>query len=502
MPHVVLLPILVPLATAIAAIFARKQRRAQRLISVCGAVALFGAAFALLATVRQEGIQTLQVGNWPAPFGITLVADLFSAIMVAVAGLMGLAVIVYSLKSADIEHEEIGYHPLLHILLLGVCGSFVTGDLFNLYVWFEVMLIASFVLLAIGGQRGQMEGAIKYVALNLIASSFLLAAIGILYGVAGTLNMADLARYLQTVPHSGLVNVLATLFLVALGIKSAVFPLFFWLPASYHTPPVAVSTIFSALLTKVGVYVLVRIFTLLFIHDVDYSHNLILVIAGLTMVAGVLGAVAQQEFRRLLSFHIISQIGYLLMGLGINTPLAIAGTVFFMVHVIIAKSALFLVSGLVRRLTGQYDLKKLGGLYQSHPGVSAMFLAPALSLAGIPPLSGFWAKLILVRAGLETGNYAIVVVALLVSLLTLFSMMKIWAEVFWKERPAPPAAFPYALAKDTRGWQLLLAPIVLLAALTVVIGLAAEPLFNLSMQAAEQLLNPAEYIQAVLKRAS
>ena len=498
MQQVVLLPILIPLATAIAAIFARKRRTAQRLISVCGAAALLGAGMVLLATVRREGIRTLQVGDWPAPFGITLAADLFSAMMVVVAGLMGLAVGVYSLESTDIEHEEIGFHPLLHVLLLGVCGSFITGDLFNLYVWFEVMLISSFVLLALGGHRGQMEGAIKYVALNLIASSFLLAAIGILYGVAGTLNMADLARYMRATPHSGLITVLATLFLVAFGIKSAVFPLFFWLPASYHTPPVAVSAIFAGLLTKVGVYVLIRVFTLLFIQDVDYSHNLILVIAGLTMVTGVLGAVAQQEFRRLLSFHIISQIGYLLMGLGINTPLAIAGTVFFMIHVIMAKSALFLVSGLVHRITGHYDLKKLGGLYQSHPGMAAMFLVPALSLAGIPPLSGFWAKLILVRAGLETGNYTIVAAALLVSLLTLFSMMKIWAEVFWKEMPGISHHFPGVLAEGTGGRMLLLAPTVLLAALTVLMGGAAEPLFNLSMQAAEQLLNPAGYIEAVL----
>ena len=498
MPNIVLLPILIPLATAIAAIFVRNRRRPQRVISVCGAAALFAAAAVLLTTVWRDGIQTLQVGNWPAPFGITLVADLFSAMMVTVTGFIGLVVVVYSLEHTDIKHEAIGYHPLLHVLLLGVCGSFITGDLFNLYVWFEVMLISSFVLLALGGRRKEMEGAIKYVALNLLASSFLLAAIGILYGLAGTLNMADLARHLQTTPHSGLITVLAMLFLVAFGIKSAIFPLFFWLPASYHTPPVAVSTLFSALLTKVGVYVLIRIFTLLFIQDEDYSHNLILVISGLTMVTGVLGAVAQHEFRRLLSFHIVSQIGYLFMGLAINTPLAIAGTVFFMVHVIMAKSALFLVSGLVHRITGLYDLKKLGGLYASHPGIAIMFLLPALSLAGIPPLSGFWGKLILIRAGLETGNYAIVATALLVSILTLFSMTKIWAEVFWKEPPDKSAIAHSFLAKSPEKRLLLVVPTACVVMLTVAMGLAAEPLFNLSMQAAEQLLNPAAYIEAVL----
>lgn len=498
MRTLVILPILIPLATAIAAIFARKRRRAQRVISVCGAAALLGAALLLLTAVWRDGILTMQVGDWPAPFGITLAADLFSSLMVVMAGVIGLAVIVYSLESADIRHEEIGYHPLLHILLLGVCGSFITGDLFNLYVWFEVMLIASFVLLGLGGRRGQMEGAIKYVALNLIASSFLLAAIGILYGVAGTLNMADLARYLRVAPHSGLTTVLATLFLVAFGIKSAVFPMFFWLPASYHTPPVAVSAIFAGLLTKVGVYVLIRMFTLLFIQDLDYSHNLILTLSGLTMVTGAFGAVAQNEFRRILSFLIICEIGYLLMGLGLHTQLAIAGTLFFMVHVMLVKSALFLVSGLVIRIYGTCELEKLGGLYHGNPMVAVLFLLPALSLAGIPPLSGFWAKLVLVAAGLNTGQYEIIAVALGVSMLVLYAMMRIWNEAFWKNPPLHHGLTGGAVSAAAGSRLLLLAPTVLLVALTMVIALAAEPLFGLSLRAAGQLLDPAGYIEAVL----
>lgn len=231
------LPLIIPLATAVAGLFAWNRRELQRLLGVCGTTALLGAGVALLTIVQRQGVVSVQAGNWPAPFGITLVADLFSAVMVVVAGAMGLAVAVYSLASADIEHESLGYHPLMQVLLLGVCGSLLTGDLFNLYVWFEVMLIASFVLLALGGRRQQMEGAIKYVALNLIASAFFLAGIGILYGVAGTLNMADLARQLRAVPHGGTVPVIAALLFAAFGIKSAVFPLFFWLPASYHTLP-------------------------------------------------------------------------------------------------------------------------------------------------------------------------------------------------------------------------------------------------------------------------
>lgn len=494
------LPLIIPLATAVAGLLAWNRRGVQRLLGICGTMALLGAGVALLAIVQRQGVVSVQAGNWPAPFGITLVADLFSAVMVVVAGAMGLAVAVYSLASADIEHESLGYHPLMQVLLLGVCGSLLTGDLFNLYVWFEVMLIASFVLLALGGRREQMEGAIKYVALNLIASAFFLAGIGILYGMAGTLNMADLARQLREVPHGGTVPVIAALLFAAFGIKSAVFPLFFWLPASYHTPPVAVTTIFSALLTKVGVYVLVRIFTLIFVQEAEAGQALILAAAGLTMVTGVLGAVAQHEMRRLLSFHIVSQIGYLVMGLGLLTPLALAGTVFFMVHVIAAKSALFLVTGIVKRLTGTTELGELGGLYEGRPLVGMLFLVPAMALAGIPPLSGFWAKLALVRAGLLEGRYVVVAAALAVSILTLFSMTKIWAEAFWKDRPVPPGE-PRVLYHPHvagRAWLLLGMPALLLALTTVVMGVGAEPVFRLSLAAADQLLNPDLYIAAVL----
>jgi multicomponent Na+:H+ antiporter subunit D len=497
---IIVLPILIPLLTAVASLLAWKWRRVQRGLGVVGAAALLVAGLQLLRAVQQEGIQAARMGNWPAPFGITLVADLFSAIMVALAGLMGLAVIIYSLVSMDKQRESFGYYPLLHILLMGVCGAFITGDMFNLYVWFEVMLIASFVLLALGGERAQLEGAIKYVTLNLISSAIFLAAVGILYGAAGTLNMADLARQLNAVPHPGLTTTLAMLFLVAFGIKAAIFPLFFWLPASYHTPPVAVSAIFAGLLTKVGVYALIRVFTLLFVQEVSFTHNLILIIAGLTMVTGVLGAAAQNEIRRILSFHIVSQIGYMIMGLGLFTPLAVAGSVFYITHHIIVKTNLFLIGGLAHRLQGTSQLKESGGLYRRYPFVAVLFLIPALSLAGIPPLSGFWAKFTLVKAGLEIKQYAIVITALAVGLLTLFSMTKIWTEAFWKEksetsqRESAPAAEPLPPGVSF----LYHLPIVTLALLTLAIGLFAEPIFALAQQAAEQLLNPAEYIEAVL----
>ncbi len=499
------LSLIIPLSTAIALLFVRQWPRLQAGLSVVGGAVHLGAGVALLTEVWRSGVVAVQIGNWPAPFGITLVADLFSGLMVALASLMGLLVAGYSLAQLEPDEQRLDYHPLLHLLVMGVCGAFLTGDIFNLYVWLEILLITSFVLLVLGGGKAQLEGAVKYVMLNLLASILFLMAVGLLYGLAGTLNFADLAGRLAGAPP-GLVTAVAILFLVAFGIKAGLFPLFFWLPASYHTLPAGTLALFAGLLTKVGIYALMRVFTMLFTYDPTLTQNLLLVIAGLTMVTGVLGAVAQMELRKLLAFHIISQIGYLLMGLALFSVNALAATIFFLAHVILAKSALFLIGGVIYRLYGTYDLKKLGGVYADRPGLAAIFLIAALSLAGLPPFSGFWAKFALVRAGLEQEQYLIVGVSLLVSLLTLFSMTKIWAEVFWKDRPeaaeaSPPdlSASPPLLRPTGRAaWVAQLAPIGAMTVLLLALGLLAEPLVGFSLQAAEQLLNPVDYIQAVL----
>lgn len=485
------LPILLPLVTAAVCLALFRRPDWQRRVSLAGACAHLAASGALLAMIHRHGIHAVQMGNWPAPFGITMVSDLFSAVMLVITGLMGVSVAVYSLGFIDHGRERFGYYPLFHLLLLGVSGSFLTGDLFNLYVWFEVMLISSFALLALGGEPAQIEGSIKYVTLSLVASMLLLASVGLMYGLTGSLNMAALAIKFGELPHNGLTSMLPMLFLVAFGLKAAVFPLFFWLPASYHTCPVPVSAIFAGLLTKVGVYVLVRTFTLIFVHDISYTHRLILIVSVLTMITGVLGALAQHEFRRILSFHIVSQIGYMTLGLALYSPLAVAGSIFYIVHHIIVKTNLFLVSGVARLLGGSFELKDLGGLHALRPALGVLFLIPALSLAGLPPLSGFFAKLALVQAALGQEEYVAAATALAVSLLTLLSMTKIWNEAFWK--PAPQE-----LRGEMRSSRALLFPIAALAGVTVAIGLFAGPLFELSQEAARQLLDREVYIKAVL----
>lgn len=488
-------PILIPLLTAIVAMLMRKSPSGQQAVSLLGSLALLVASIALFSAVWRDGVQVVNMGNWDAPFGITFAVDLLGAVMVLIAAITMTAVAVYAIGSLDETRKKYYFHPLYHLLIMGVCGSFVTGDLFNLYVWFEVLLISSFSLLVLGNEREQIKGAVVYVMLNLVGSATFLIAVGMLYGLTGTLNMADLAVKVPLVAAEspGLVTAVSMLLMIAFGAKAAVFPLFFWLPTSYHTPPIAISAIFAGLLTKVGVYTLVRTFTLFFVHDVSTTHTILLWISGITMVTGVLGAASQSDTRKILSYHIISQIGYMIMGLALFTPLAIVGSVFYIVHHIIVKTNLFLVAGVGERLTGSFDLAKTGGLYKDHPWLAVLFFIPAFSLAGFPPLSGFWAKLILIKAGLDVGQYVIVAVALVVGLLTAFSMTKIWAGAFWKPLPEGATHTP-----RPAGLALMMSPILVLALMTMVIGLGAEAFFVFAERAAATLIDPAAYIEAVL----
>jgi len=288
------------------------------------------------------------------------------------------------------------------------------------------------------------------------------------------------------------VTVVAMLFLVSFGIKAALFPLFFWLPASYHTPPAAVSAFFAGLLTKVGVYALIRVFTLLFTQDVGFTHGLLLWAAGLTMVSGVLAAAIQTDFRKILSFHIISQIGYMIMGLALFTPLALIGAVFYIVHHIIVKANLFLVSGAANQLQGTFNLKKLKGLYAAHPVMAVLFLIPAFSLAGFPPLSGFWAKLILAKAGIEAGAYWIVAVAMAVGLFTMYSMSKVWVNAF-----LPGTDEDVDAERTPTAVRVMYLPIGALAAATIFISVFAGPVYEVAERSADELMNSSAYIEAV-----
>lgn len=493
MNNIVILPILLPLIVGVVLLLFANNLKVQRVISGITMFLLLGLSLYLAHIVYYGGIHALELGNWQAPFGIVLVADLFASLMVILSSIVGVACLFFGFQTLSEKRQKGYFYPFYFFLLTGVNGAFLTGDIFNLFVFFEVMLISSYILIVHGGTKYQLRESLKYVLINIFASGLFIVAVAYLYAVTGTLNMADLSVKVAALEQQGVLNVIAILFLLVFGMKGALFPLYFWLPKSYYGPPAAIAALFGGLLTKVGIYAIIRTFTLIFYHDPGFTHNIILFLAGCTMFFGVLGAVSQFDFKRILSFHIISQVGYMVMGLGLFTRLALAGAIYYIAHHIIVKAALFLFAGATQKVTGTTDLKKMGGLLKTHPYLGWFFFIAAISLAGIPPLSGFFSKFALILSGIEEGRYIIVVVSLVVGLLTLFSMMKIFIYAFWGEQKLTDEE-----AKERKIGKVLL-PIIPLVLLSIALGLAAEPIFRFSLTVADQIMDPSIYINSVLK---
>ncbi len=505
MERLVALPVVMPLLAAGVSVGLGRWRWAQRVVTLSVLSGLTVAAAALTVHVDRHGIIAVQAGGWRAPIGITLVVDRLSGLLLTTSLLTLLAVALFAVGEGKVETRHVGFHPLYLILTAGVSAALITGDLFNLFVAFEVMLMASYVLITLGGSPEQVRRGMTYVVINLIASTLLLAALAYAYGATGTVNMADLHGRIALLP-GGVQAALAVLLVVVFGSKAAVFPLFSWLPDSYPTASAPVVAVFAGLLTKVGVYTLMRSQFTLFTPSARPT-TLLAVVAGLTMVVGVLGAVAQADIGRLLSFHIVSQIGYMIMGLAIGTLAGVAAAIYFTVHQMLVKSSLFLVGGMVEARTGTTRLGRLGGLASREPVLAVLFLLPALSLAGLPPLSGFVGKLALVKAGVSAGATSLVVVALAVSLLTLFSMTKIWAGAFWGAPPAAgPGSDPGSQLRPDPGpvsparWAAMSAATGILVVAAVAVAVFAGPLYGVVERAGADLIDPSSYVAEVLGR--
>jgi multicomponent Na+:H+ antiporter subunit D len=489
---VLALPLVAPLVGAALSIIVRR-RAVQRWVSFTALAASLGAAIIVVVrVVADDEILVSRLGGWPSAVAITLVADRLAALMLGVAVLVLCIVLAFAIGQRAPDERSAFYHPTYLVLAAGIAQAFLAGDLFNLFVAFEMLLMASYVLLTLEGTEAQIRAGTTYVVLNVLESMVLLTAVGLVFAAAGTVSMAELPARLAELPDSVRTG-LHLLLLVAFGMKAAVFPLFFWLPDAYPTAPSSVTAVFAGLLTKVGVYALLRTETLLF---PDSSSTLLLVVAGTTMVVGVLGAISHVEMKRILSFHIVSQIGYMVMGIAIGGEAALAATVFYLLHHIPVKSSLFLVQGIIERETGTSAFDRVGGLARRSGVLAAMFLVPALSLAGLPPFSGFLAKFALVRAGLDAGAYVIVAVALLASLLTLVSMTKIWTGVFWGEVMPGPAPGRTGVLRHHR--LMTTAALVMIGG-TVMIAALAGPLYAYATDAAAQLVDPAVYVKAVLE---
>lgn len=489
------LPVVLPLLGAGLSMAAARRRWLQRLIGVTILSISTAVSVAILVHVDQEGPAAAFMGGWDAPVGISLVADRLTGLMLVVASPVLLAVLLFATGQPGTEKEQPAFHPVYLVLAAGISLSFLTGDLFNLFVAFEMMLTASYVLMTVGGRADQVRTGMTYVVISLIASTLLVSSIGLIYAATGTVNMADIAERMGHLP-GGVRVAFALLLFVVFGIKAAVFPLFFWLPDSYPSAPTAVTAIFAGLLTKVGVYCIIRTQTLM-VAPADRPIGFFLVIAGLTMVVGVLGAIAQNDIKRILSFHIVSQIGYMVLGLALFTVAGIGAAILYLINQIVLKSTLLLGAGMVDHAAGSSRLAEVGGLARRFPLLGWLFLLPALSLAGVPPFSGFVAKLSVIDAGFGVHEWAAVGVALAVSVLTLYSMTKIWGGAFWGDVEVVSEPGDEVSVRYGGTWPMLASTGALVVG-TIALAVLAGPLYALCERAAADLLDPSAYIQAVL----
>lgn len=507
-----LAPLCVIILFAAAAItFISKRDAVQRRIAFAAVTLTLIFEALLLASVWDAEPQAVHLGGWQAPFGIVMVVDQLSALMLLVSSTISLAVLVFAtgqnLQDEDDEVPISVFYPTYLLLLGGVSNAFLAGDLFNLYVGFEILLMASYVLIMMNANTPRIRAGVTYVVVSVVSSMLFLTALGFIYASVGTVNMADLSLKLATLPV-GTQMQLHLMLLIAFGIKAAVFPLSLWLPDSYPTAPAPVTAVFAGLLTKVGVYAIIRTETLLF-PDGDLS-TLLGVVACLTLLVGILGALAQGDIKRLLSFILISHIGYMIWGISLSNELGLTTVVFYIAHHILIQTGLFMVVGLIERRAGATNTRRLGGLIKIAPVLALLYFIPAMNSGGIPPFSGFIGKVGLLQATVERGTtlaYVTAGVGLLASLLTLLALVRVWNKAFW--RPAKEAEDPIPAlvmaehSEDPAHYESKPIPVSMMASTVslVVLGalmtVFAGPLFHLADRASDNLFEPDRYISSV-----
>ncbi|MFG0257141.1 MAG: proton-conducting transporter membrane subunit [Phycisphaerales bacterium JB043] len=494
--------VVIPMATAILTTMMRGSKPRQRYVGVLSLMVTFVLGVGWTFTSIEQGPIVSQMGQWPAPFGISLVFDAFSGMLIATTSLVTIGCLLFATETIE-EAEPRGWmHPLVHLLVLGVQFSLLTGDLFNLFVAFEIMLMSSYALLVIGGSKRQLTQAYKYVMLNLIGSTIFVIAAGLVYGMMGTLNFADLSRIVHETPASELPSVfpaVATMLLFVFAIKAAAFPLWFWLPDTYHTCPVAIGALFGGLLTKVGIYAMARVYPMVFaaesVQQLSPVIWILLIAAGGTMLISTLGALAMVELRRILALLMISSLGYQIFGIALMGSDALAGTSFYMVQSMVVTAASLLCCGLIERHTGTDDIRKLGGLLQRAPGLSMMFFVVMMALVGLPPMSSFFGKALLLREGFTSGNdaaFAVSIIGLVAGAITLLVMARVWVRVFWLT-PDEHTLIPFVGRRRPA-----YAGVLVLVGGVLVLSFGAEGVMRASKVVGRDLVDPSAYISKVL----
>jgi multicomponent K+:H+ antiporter subunit D len=500
MTHWIVLPVVLPAILAPFIILAARYHIGiQRVFSVVGVLALIAIA-AGLAWQASDGTVTLyQLGDWAAPFGIVLVGDRLSTLMVLLTAVLALFVLLYAIGSGWDDRGR-HFHALFQFQLMGIMGAFLTGDLFNLFVFFEVLLIASYGLMIHSGGNTRLRAGVQYVLFNLLGSTLFLFALGAIYAETGTLNMADLAQRVTQIDPAETVGirVAAVLLLLVFAIKAAVVPLHFWLPSSYAEAPAPVAALF-AIMTKVGAYAIIRVYTMVFPPDLEVTAGLhgqwLLPAALISLALGAIGVLGAKKLDRLVAFSVIGSMGMVMVAISMFTPVSIAAALYYMVHSTLAGAVLFLIVDLVRSARGHVQLipaPPVAGAALT----AALFFVGAIAMAGLPPLSGFIGKLLILNASFANGAAVwIWAVVLISSLVSIVGFSRAGSEVFWKAQSVTrPEDEALPDRPSTLSYVAVGGLIVLLVAHTVFAG----QVHGYTTAISAQLFAPEAYISTVL----
>lgn len=517
--NLVMLPIAISLLMAPVMLLLRNLPRVQKIAGVIASSVLLILAALLMWMIYQNGIIVYDIGEF-GKYGIVLVGDLLAGLLVLLTAFIGFLVLIYSFDYIEKRSLSASYYPLYYLMLGGIFGIFLTGDLFNLFVFFEIMFLSSTGLimaneaLSVTDTAHKLEATYKYMSLGMIGSFMMLVAIVTIYATVGSLNMADLAAKIQILAETGTVPWViigaALLFIVVFGNKAALVPLHFWLPDVHPTAPTPISAMLSGILIKVGAYCILRVLFLILYPAKSFFLPILMFFALLTIAVGAVSAMGQTDLKRVLAYSSVSQIGYVLLGLSLGTVGAIAAAVMYLVNHAIAKSMLFLTAGGIIHETHTRDLRKMGGLITVLPLFSAAFLIGAMSIAGFPPMGGFVSKFALFQSAVSGEFWLPLLIAVLMAVITIFYMFRTWIAVFWGENkgslkatkaglpdiPLPPETAPPA-KKRKISFEIAF-PIVALCAVVVLLGVFPEPLYEISNMIATQILDPTEYITTVL----
>ena len=484
------IPIFIPLLFAAITVLFRKRIAMQRLLTTLATLLVLAFSIFNIYMVNKHQILILEMGNWASPFGITLTLDGLNSVLVTTSSVVFLATLLYSFKTIDKVRELSFFYPGFLLIMVGINGAFTTGDIFNLFVFYEILLMSSYLLLLVGINKEQLKSSISYVLMNVFAGSLFVISIGYLYTIVGSLNMAYISQTISSMSDRRGLYLVGAVMIFVFCMKGALFPLFTWMNRSYAAPPIAISIIFGALLTKVGLYSIIRTYGL-FYYESNFIKSYILILGAVSIIAGCIGSIYQKDLKQIVIFNIVISLGVMVCGTATLNTFGVKGALLYAVNDILLKAALFIVVGLIIYVSGVKYLQKCG-LINKYSLLGWTYFIIVLSLAGVPPFSGFYGKALIIKGLVTNNNTFIAILVALSGLVVFYSLIRIFLNVFYDNINKSLILKPLPKGVQT--------PLIAIVAIALIIGVNTSLLDGFFDKGIQMVLNPQHYIDLVLKK--